>query len=224
MLLYIITGIISSPVCRSFSEAVLDVFNCHSVLLDHVVVEGNTGTGSSLQSFRGNTGGVALGFQNYPLNMESPNIRIEHCTFVNNSAVATSSFLTSEKALSRRIFTGRGGSLGIFINEHVKNVSIKISDTDIIGSYARSYGGGVFIIINGYSTQHVIVFERMTIASNYGQLAASGVFLGFLSATDTITAPHTVIFTDCNFENNTGLSGGGIYIITSFIGKTIVFT
>lgn len=200
----------------------MDVFNCQSVVLDYVVFENNTGTGSSLHSFRGNTGGLALGFQNYPSHMESPQVRIENSKFIRNSAVATSSFLTSEKTLSRRIFTGRGGSLGIFIDEHMQNVSINISDSDIIGNYARSYGGGVFIIINGYSTQHILTIERTTIATNYGQLAGSGVFLGFLSATDNVTVPHTVVFRDCNFENNTGLSGGGIYIITSFIGKTII--
>ena len=207
--------------CRNFGEAVLDIYNSESVSLHNVLFHSNVGTGTFLQSFRGNSGALALSYQGYSAhNTNTPRVLLCDCQFINNSALATSTFLTSEEALSRHIFTGRGGAIAVYINEHVVDVSIDIEDSTVVNSFARSYGGGVFIIINGrLPTQHSINFVRTNISSNYGQLAGSGVFLGFLSSTSTVVRPHSVVFSECSFTNNTGLSGGGIYIITSFVGK-----
>ncbi len=204
---------------RNFSEAVLDILNCESVILNCLLFEDNIGTGTFQESFRGNTGALSLSFQNYPQTFSTPRIKLNNCQFINNRAEATENFLSTNEALSRNIFTGRGGSIGIFINEHMSDVNIHIEDSAIVNSYARSLGGGVFMIINGQlPRQHVVNFIRTNISLSYAQVAGSGVFLGYLSATDTVLTPHSVLFEQCNFVNNTGFSGGGVYIVTSFLG------
>ncbi len=181
----------------------------------------NIGTGTFQESFRGNTGALSLSFKNYPLAFSEPSVTLTNCQFINNRAEATENFLSTNEALSRNIFTGRGGSIGIFINEHMRNVLINIEDSAIVNSYARSLGGGVFMIINGQlPRQHFVNFIQTNISSSYAQVAGSGVFLGYLSATDTVVTPHTVLFEHCNFVNNTGFSGGGVYIVTSFLGES----
>ncbi len=206
--------------CRNFSEAVLDILNCESVTLNRVLLQDNVGTGTFMQSFRGNTGALSLSYQNYPTAFHPPNIKLCNCQFINNRADATENLLSTNEALSRNIFTGRGGSIGIFINEHRNDVSVHIEDSAIVDSYARSLGGGVFMIINGrLPTQHIVNFIRTNISSSNALVAGSGVFLGYLSATDTVLTPHSVVFKQCNFVNNTGFSGGGVYIVTSFLGE-----
>lgn len=207
--------------CRNFSEAVLDIFNCESVNLNSSLFRDNLGTGTFQESFRGNTGALSLSFKNYPQAFSTPHVKLNDCQFINNRAEATENFLSTNEALSRNIFTGRGGSIGVFINEHTRDVLINIVDSAIVNSYARSLGGGVFMIINGQlPRQHIVNFIRTNISSSYAQVAGSGVFLGYLSATDTVVTPHSVLFEQCNFVNNTGFSGGGVYIVTSFLGES----
>jgi hypothetical protein len=51
-----------------FTEAALDIFNCQDVLFNHTVIEHNNGTGiDTTVSYRGNSGGVAFGY-NMPEN------------------------------------------------------------------------------------------------------------------------------------------------------------
>ncbi|XP_064396716.1 uncharacterized protein LOC135343670 isoform X3 [Halichondria panicea] len=133
-------------------------------------------------------------------------------------ALASSEFLTSERAVSNRVFTGRGGGIGIFIDESNQSVILDMIDCKLHGNFARSYGGGIYILLNGYGTQHVLTFTRVNIVRNTGGLGGAGVQLSYLSATDSYVPPHTAVFRECNFEDNIGEAGGGLYVFTSFIG------
>ena len=188
--------------------------------MESVLIYNNHGSGILPETFRGNTGGVALGYYEYPENLNPPTVQVSDCKFINNSALASHTFLTPERAVSSQVFTGRGGGLGIFVNESNLDISMEFSDCQFVDNYARSFGGGVFMIINGYTTQHILTFKRNNFVSNIGQVGGGGVQLSFLSATDTNEHPHSVVFSDCNFENNVGEAGGGIYIFTSFVGMS----
>ena len=205
----------------NFSEAVLDLFNCESIHLEQSIFHNNSGTGILFETYRGNTGAVAIGYNDYPSFLSQPHIFITGCEFINNSALATSEFLTPERAVGNRVFTGRGGGLGIFVDESNQSVMFEMSNCKVIGNYARSFGGGIFMIFNGYGTQPILNFKEIEIVSNTGQIGGGGVQLSFLSATSTFVPPHTVVFSDCNFENNLGEAGAGIYIFTSFVGKKL---
>ena len=162
-----------------------------------------------------------MGYNFYPPSLSQPQVSISNCEFVNNSAFATSKLLSSERAVSNSVFTGRGGGLGIFVGELSHSVILDMRDCRVFGNYGRLFGGGIFIIINSYDTQLFLTFKRIDIIGNRAQRGGGGVQLSFLSATNTYVPPDTVIFEDCNFENNVGESGGGIYIFTSSVGKVL---
>ena len=83
---------------RYFTEAALDIFNCQDVLFNHTVIEHNNGTGiDTTVSYRGNSGGVAFGY-NMPENtIKLSTLRVFNSVFRNNRAVAVSSFQTSSQ-------------------------------------------------------------------------------------------------------------------------------
>ncbi len=196
-----------------------DIFNCEIVQLERSHFRHNQGTGILFETVRGNTGAVAFGYSKYPHFLNQPCVSISNCEFINNSALASSEFLTSERAVSNRVFTGRGGSIGIFIDESNQSVILNMIDCKLHGNFARSYGGGMYILLNGYGTQHVLTLIRVNIVRNTGGLGGAGVQLTYLSATDSYVPPHMAVFRECNFEDNMGEAGGGIYVFTSFIGK-----
>lgn len=206
---------------RYFAEAVFDIFNCESILMEAVQVHNNQGTGILPETFRGNTGGMALGYYDYPDDLNPPCINLSNCEFFNNSALASHTFLTPERAVSSQVYTGRGGGLGVFINESNVNISMNFESCHFVNNYARSFGGGVFIILNGYGVQHRLMFKNNMFVSNTGQVGGGGVQLSFLSATDSNSSPHIVVFSDCLYQNNVGEAGGGIYIFLSFIGTCV---
>ena len=177
----------------------------------------NTGNGIVRQSFRGNTGGIAIGYSNIPSYFKTPiEVNLKNCEFVNNSATA---LLGSERAISNQVFLGRGGALGIYINSTVHNVTVEVSDSLFSGNFARVYGGGTFVLINAVnSTQSVVEFSNTEFTSNSGGFGAGAVFVGFLSS-GSPAHPNTVVFNSCQFTDNVGVSGGGMYVLTSFIGK-----
>lgn len=188
--------------------------------MENILVHNNHGSGILPETYRGNTGGVALGYYEYPEHMNPPKVEISNCEFINNRALASHTFLTPERAVSSQVFTGRGGGLGIFINESKLDIFMEFSNCTFANNYARSFGGGLFIILNGYNTQHVLLFRNNNFSSNVGQVGGGGVQLSFLSASDTNEPPHSVVFSDCNFDKNVGEAGGGIYIFTSFVGMS----
>ena len=195
----------------------LDIFNCQSTSLTDSSFLDNTGSGISNSSYRGNTGAVAIGFNNVPADISSPNVRISGCNFTNNSATARSVFRTSSETLSSRIFSGRGGALGIFINESLYNISLVISDCRFEHNYARSFGGGMYLLINGFNTQHTVNIGRIHVVSNTAMVGAGGAQVAFYS-NGVPGSPHTVSFTDCVFDRNKAAAGGGLQTYV-FLGK-----
>ena len=177
----------------------------------------NTGSGISNSSYRGNTGAVAIGFNNVPADISFPNVQVSGCNFTNNSATARSVFRTSSETLSSRIFSGRGGALGIFINESFYNISVVISDCRFERNYARSFGGGMYLLINGFNTQHIVNIGRAQMMSNTAMVGAGGAQIAFYS-NGIPDSPHTVSFTDCNFDSNKAVAGGGLHTYV-FLGK-----
>ena len=209
---------IFTPSSRYFTEAVLDVYNCQSTSLTNSSFLDNTGSGISNSSYRGNTGAVSIGFNNVPADISSPNVRVSGCNFTNNSATARSVFRTSNQAAASQIFSGRGGALGVFINESLYNISVVISDCRLKQNYARSFGGSMYLILSGFNTQHTINIDRTQVVSNVAVFGGGGVHISYISS-GLPGSPHMGLFTDCLFDGNRGGAGGGIYSYPPFAGK-----
>ena len=101
--------------CRYFTEAVLDIFNCDYIIINNTLFEHNTGSGIDQISYRGNSGAVAIGYNNLTSNTFQE-IEVSNSIFFNNSANANASFQTSTDIYTNYVYTGRGGALAVYKN------------------------------------------------------------------------------------------------------------
>lgn len=209
------SGVLCLSVSRYFTEAVLDVYNCKNVNITDTIVQDNSGTGRLLESFRGNSGGIAIGYKSLPNDYSNPVISISNSVFRNNQARG---FRTPNRAVAASIYLGRGGGLGLFLNENVHNLTFTISGCVFENNTARLFGGGLFILtLSHLSNQLNIVVERSSFRWNNASYGGGGVQLSYLRS-GTNSRPHTVAFTECEFVDNRSPSGSGIYI---FVGECI---
>ena len=161
-----------------FQEAVLDIYNCPSVLIEGCTFSYNRGTGIIQQPFRGNTGAVSICYYLHngtvpstllgsPFNMD---ITVTNTVFLNNSAIANNIYKSSSNAFFNGILTGRAGGLGIFIStigvSH--NVTALVSNCTFRDNFATSFGGGLYFVYNGTCSQHYGRVEDSHFVSNTG--------------------------------------------------------
>ena len=207
---------------RNHSEAVFDIFNCANIFINNSMFTNNRGTGISRTSFRANTGAVSIGFNNINTDVLHPLITISGCKFVSNRATAPlRSFRTTSSAFFNRVFTGRGGGLGIFVNESIHNITGTISDNAFVGNFARSFGGGLYIVVFGDNTQNLLLVERNVFEDNLAILGGGGFIMTFFSNGIEDT-PHQTNITDCFFSGNSGESGGALLIYLAYDGMECV--
>ena len=184
-----------------FTEAALDIFNCHSVVFSGNVLEHNTGSGRANISFRGNSGAVAIGYNNLSPHFTEPVLNVFNCTFYNNSASANGTHQGTQEIVSKGVFTGRGGGMAIYSNESHTVITISITDSVYEGNYARSYGGGLYI----FFTETMMVYNNVQIKrtqfiSNTARIKGGGLVFGY-----------QISIVDCNFTNNSAVAGGGMF-------------
>ena len=193
-------------------EAVLDVYNCQNVILNFLTLHNNSGNGRLLKSARGNTGGIGIGYSILPADYTNPTLTLSNSNFIGNRAMG---FLTSERAVKELVYLGRGGGVGLFMNESMHSLWIVIADCLFEGNVARLFGGGMFLLSTGYvEVQHQVMIERCRFIKNLGNSGGGGMQLSLLQTGD-MERPHTIVYTDCLFEMNRGVTGGGIYIFLS---------
>ena len=108
--------------------------------------------------------------------------------------------------------------MGIFMNDSFHNLSVFIRDCIYEKNFARSFGGGFYMVFNGFNTQHSVFVEGTHLLSNTGGVGGGGIQVAYI-ASGVPTAPHTANISDCEFRNNASPSGGGIYVYPSFLGE-----
>ena len=201
-------------VFTNFSETVLDIYNSAHVTITNSNFSDNSGTGNVFLPFRGNTGAVAIGYnQNGSSNfVTSPNILVRNCSFTNNRAdVSTESFLTSNDIVARGIFTGRGGGLGLLISNSFHNATAVISNCQFLNNFAASFGGGFYLVLNGTGTQHNVTMDNCEFRNNTGILGAGAINVGYLT-NGALDLVMTVMIKSSCFIGNQGVTGGAILI------------
>ena len=190
---------------RYFSEAALDVYNCHHTVFADTALEHNRGTGILQISYRGNTGGVSFGYNTLPSHFSTPSLKVSNSTFRNNSATAETVQLSSDQALDGQFFTGRGGALGVFSNESRYDLDVVIVDCIFENNYAQAFGGGLYLLLGGVTTHHTALVQRTCMHSNIARLGGGGVIIFYFNI-----GPLLATFVDCEIINNIGTAGGGI--------------
>lgn len=181
-------------------------------------MEHNRGTGRVVLSYRGNTGGVSFGYNTLPSHFSSPSLCVQNSTFINNSATAESAFLTSSQAFFAEIFTGRGGAMGVFINESNHNVTVEIFDCVFKKNYARSFGGSIYILLGGFTTYHKAVLQQTRFHLNSARLGGGALQSSFFNVGPQ-DDPLLMLFDNCTFSNNSAIAGGSIFVFTSTTGN-----
>ena len=206
-------------VFTNFREAVLDIYNSAHISIANSNFSNNSGTGNVLLPFRSNTGAVAIGYNNeLSIFITNPNILVQNCLFTNNRANASAqSVFTSNNILTSGVFTGRGGALGLLINESFHNITALITDCQFINNSASSFGGGFYLLFNGTGTQHRVTVDNCHFINNTGTLGAGGICIGYLTNGE-FNYPITTVIQNSHFFGNQGETGGAAYI---FPGSTL---
>ena len=194
-----------------------DIYNCVSISVTNSIFIDNSGTGISRHSFRANTGAVSIGYNNIPASFSRINItaKVSDCTFINNRATARRMVRSSSSAFFSRIFSGRGGAVGVFYNESYYNINVEILDNHFESNYARSFGGAVFFIFFGEGTQNINILKRNTFINNFAHLGGGAVLSTFIS-NGVVGRPHSVLISDCTFIGNAGQTGGALFAYPAY--------
>ena len=207
-------------VFTNFGESVFDIYNSDHIRITGSNFSDNAGTGNVLLPFRGNTGAVAIGyFQNQQTN---PTVFVDHCIFANNKAtVSTASFLASRHSVLNGIYVGRGGAIGLLVYESSYNVTAIITNSNFYSNFVSHFGGGLYVVLSGEGTQHIITMKNCQFINNTGIFGAGGIDFGLFSNAHR-SFPTTVMLQNCYCRGNQGGNGGAISIILSQVEGQVV--
>ena len=197
-----------------------DIYNSGNISISDSIFIDNSGTGISRYAFRGNTGAVSIGYNNIPSSFSQIVAEVSHCNFTNNRATADRRVRSTNVAFFNRIFTGRGGSLGVFYNESLYDIVLKIYDNYFQNNYARSFGGAVYLVVFGEGTQNMIILQKNTFINNFARLGGGAVLNTFFS-NGVPSKPHTTLISDCLFAGNMGRTGGALFVNPAYESKLI---
>jgi len=121
----------------------------------------------------------------------------------------------SEATIGDR-YPGRGGALGLFIIEPLKNkrVNTIIDECNFTNNNADTYGGAIYLTSNGLSSGHNYTLINSVFDRNYAGVDGGGVSEGSTKtgnfSLDTIFDPSHYHFANCNFTRNSADFGGAI--------------
>ena len=163
--------------------------------------------------YRGNSGGVAFGYTMPENIITQPKLQVFNSIFRNNCAMAESTFHTSSQSIASKVFSGRGGSMAVYINGTHNNISIAIKNCTYENNFARYHGGGLYLLIaerTGTSCSlNEVVIERTQFASNKAGIGGGGI----------VMFNPVMKIVDCNITNNSARAGGGIFVFRSISRK-----
>ena len=195
-----------------------DIFNCASVSITDSTFIDNSGTGISRHPFRANTGAVAIGYSNVPKRYPQVTARVVKCNFTRNRATAADKVRTTSAAFFSRIFSGRGGGLGVFFDENFYNILLDVHDNHFMENYAKSFGGALYLVTFREGTQNQYNVSKNKFVNNFAPLGGGAISNTFFS-NGVPDSPHQLLMTDCLFKGNVGQSGGALSLYLPYGGK-----
>ena len=94
--------------------------------------------------------------------------------------------------------------MAVFSNESRYNINVTISNCVFENNYARTFGGGVYLLLGGFGTHHRILMERTLLVSNIAQIGGGGILAVFFNSGPE-DDPLLMIFVDCEIRKNSTL-------------------
>ena len=193
----------------------MDIYNCPTVAVRNCTFEHNGPVSvTKPQPYRGHAGGLSLGYHQEKTLLPGPYAIVSHCVFRNNSSDSLANIQSSTQLFQRFLFTGRGGGCAFTINP-VYSLNATVEDCLFEDNFARTFGGGLYIGLNGYSN-HTVVVNRVKLVRNWTPLASGGLDVGYLNS-DALDATNSVFVYNSEFIENHSGSGGGVHFLTAGI-------
>ena len=200
----------------------MDIFNCQRVLIDHSVFHNNTAMVEKDQ-YHANSGGVGIAYHTNDTVYFDPSltpwVTVTSCEFTSNRALLpiVESRQQINQALNNQIYFGRGGGLGVFLDEYFINITVTVEKCTFDSNNAESFGGGLYLYIDGADTHHEFVVTESNFTANTaeGESFGGGVQVALLIR-NANSDPSQLDFTKCSFIGNTASFGGGLSAVQVF--------
>ncbi len=199
----------------------MDVTNVEDILIKNCVFH-NCSTNTEKPQFHGNSGAVSISYfpvkasdnASFFFNQLRSIALISDCIFTDNQAILPPGISESQltEALNNNTYHGRGGGLGIYVQENIRNVSVKIQDCLFENNFADSFGGGLYLNIDGQNSTHYFTVERSNFTRNSvaGDSSYGGAVQVALLIQNIDFLPTEITFRGCYFEGNHAAFGGGL--------------
>ncbi|XP_019857682.1 PREDICTED: uncharacterized protein LOC109585984 [Amphimedon queenslandica] len=202
---------INDCIFRDFLSPSVDIKNSLTITILNTSFINNSVTTNN-QRFRADAAGLSLSyfFSSYP-QIPRVFVNVTNCTFKNNRGEVPSQLLSQQisQVLNQQYYPARGGALGIIITERYVNVTGIFEDIHFLNNYAESFGGAVYIGLDGREVAHSLKFRRCKFIHNVCDGGAGAFLIAYLKIRHDEQLSVTVI-EDSEFINNTAHTGGGI--------------
>ena len=166
----------------------------------------------------------ALSFVYHNSGQKAFYVNIFRSQFHYNSAILENPERTSEGVLGED-FSGRGGAMGIFIDEPIKDTAVTmfINECNFTNNTAQAYGGAIYLSSGGLSSGHRITLINSVFNCNYATIDGGGFAQGSTKSGDfnitTVFIPSHYHLENCNFTQNSAKYGGGVGFIVGLHRK-----
>ncbi|CAI8022048.1 hypothetical protein GBAR_LOCUS12974 [Geodia barretti] len=213
---------ISNCIFTGFTASAVDIFNCQTVQVEDTVFFKNSAM-LQKEQYHANSGGLGIAYHTnataYFNTSLPPSVTVTDCEFTHNrvSLPEASSQQQINQALNNHIYFGRGGGFGVFLDEYFVNIVVTIERCRFESNYAESFGGGLYIYIDGASTSHNFTVSDSNFTSNMADEGSfgGGIQVAFLNR-NTRHGPSQLEFSHCRFVGNTAWFGGGLSSVQVF--------
>ena len=196
---------------REFLSPSVDIKNSLTITIFNTSFINNSVTTNN-QRFRADAAGLSLSYF-FSSRPQTPRVfvNVKNCTFMNNRGKVPSQLLSQQisQVLNQQYYPARGGALGIIITERYVNVTGIFEDINFINNYAESFGGAVYIGLDGREVAHSLNFRKCTFIGNVCDGGAGAFLIAYLKNRHDEQLSVTTI-EDSVFTNNTAHTGGGI--------------
>ena len=160
---------------------------------------------------------------------QSSGRKISHVQILNSQFHYNSIKLLEAEKASEGVrgtdYPGRGGALGIFINEPIKDTAIYmiIDECNFTNNTADAYGGAIYLTTNQLSSGHRITLINSVFDHNYAGISGGGFAQGSTKSGDfnitTVFTPSHYQLDNCSFTHNSAQYGGGVIFIIALNRK-----
>ena len=179
------------------------------------------------RQFRANAGAVSIAYYREPEGEEDgvdqilSTVTIQDCTFSSNSAflveaeanISESDSSRIDQALNTNFFNGRGGGVAIVPQDPHFNVRARITGNTFQQNHADTFGGGLFLLIEGTETSHRFLVDNCTFLGNEASLNFGGGIHVALLLRNLVSEPTRITVTGSTFRDNLAYFGGGFSVV-----------